>query len=68
MKLGEAIKKRRKRQKMKQKQLADATGMSRPAITQIESGVRGTSIEGLIKIATALGTKAWRILKDVEEK
>jgi len=54
--IGDKIKKERKRQKISQEKLAQALGMSRATISQIESGtVQDIGVRKLIRILDYLG-------------
>jgi transcriptional regulator with XRE-family HTH domain len=54
--IGRRLKAFRRRAKMTQKDLSDATGIPRSMIAAVESGLRsGMSVESLIKIADVLG-------------
>lgn len=52
--IGNTVRELRSRLKMTQLQLADATGLKRLTISQIESGYRGISTPNLSKLAKAL--------------
>ena len=56
MLLGKRIKLYRRRAKMTQQKLSDATGIARCTIAAVESGLQsGFSVENLIRIADELG-------------
>jgi transcriptional regulator with XRE-family HTH domain len=61
--LGVTIKRVRERQHMTQAALAEAAGVHRVYIAQIEGGTKVPSIATLEKIAKALGVKAGRLLE-----
>lgn len=52
---GQRIKKLRKERKLTQEQLAERLGISVKTVTAIETGARGTSIDGLVTIAEFFG-------------
>lgn len=58
------IKKHRQRKEMSVQELADACGVTRQMIFQIESGKRRPSIETLLKIANVLNVGVGELLKD----
>ena len=49
--LGERVYQLRKANGLKQKQLGDAVGLSHKAISTIESGARGTTVDKLAELA-----------------
>jgi len=54
--IGRGLKAYRRRAKMTQQELSEATGIPRSMIAAVESGIRsGLSVESLIKIADVLG-------------
>ena len=53
---------------MSHDKLANATGLSRPAISLIESGKRQPTLLTCIKIATALGLSLGELLIKAEKK
>ncbi|WP_299417565.1 helix-turn-helix transcriptional regulator [uncultured Sulfitobacter sp.] len=52
---GEAVRSRRKKLNLSQEELSEKAGISRPYLSQIESGTRPGSVSVLEKIAGALG-------------
>lgn len=64
----DALTKARKDQGMSHDKLANATGLSRPAISLIESGKRQPTLLTCIKIATALGLSLGELLIKAEKK
>ncbi len=55
--IGPQIEAARLKRGLTQAELADASGISQPYISQIESGNRGTSVALLQLLADALGAK-----------
>ena len=64
--VGDAIRRARVGAGLTQQQLADASGVSRPAIARIETGEASTQIDRLWDLAEALGTTPSAILADAE--
>jgi transcriptional regulator with XRE-family HTH domain len=52
---------------MSQERLAAASGLDRTFISLLERGRRQPSLSTLISLASALGTTASRLLREVEE-
>lgn len=65
--IGERVKARRLALEMSQSQLADAIGMLRTSITNIETGRQKTPIHVLYKICGVLGIEATELLPTLEE-
>ena len=63
-KLGKRIQSARRETGLSQEQLAEAIGKSPSAISTIETGKRGASLETLIRIANALQVSADYLLAD----
>lgn len=57
-KLGDAIRARRQALRMSQEALADAAGINRTHMGEVERGKRNISIIGVVKIAKAMGVTA----------
>ncbi|MFW0786409.1 helix-turn-helix transcriptional regulator [Gordonia sp. CPCC 206044] len=64
--VGEAIRSARLTSGMSQQQLADASGVSRPAIARIETGEASTQIDRLWELAEALNTAPSTLLAVAE--
>ena len=64
MKIGQNIKKYRKKKGLTQKQLAEKIGTTDSAITRYESNSREPSIETITKIAEALGIPVSKLIED----
>ncbi|SKZ91751.1 helix-turn-helix transcriptional regulator [Gordonia sp. w5E2] len=64
--VGDAIRRARVGAGLTQQQLADASGVSRPAIARIETGEASTQVDRLWDLAEALGTTPSAILADAE--
>lgn len=60
--LGDAIRARRQALKMSQEALADAAGINRTHMGEVERGKRNISIMGVVKIAAAMKAKPSEIL------
>ncbi|ODT63100.1 MAG: transcriptional regulator [Phenylobacterium sp. SCN 69-14] len=56
--LGDAIRARRQQLGMSQEALADAAGINRTHMGEVERGKRNVSFMGVLKIAQAMDTKA----------
>ncbi|MGH7027838.1 MULTISPECIES: helix-turn-helix transcriptional regulator [Brevundimonas] len=64
--LGDAIRVRRNERSMSQEALADAAGINRTHMGEVERGKRNVSLVALIGIAAALGCTVSSILSDAE--
>lgn len=53
--IGAAVRKARKRRKMDQFELAEACGLARASLCELESGKSKWSVERVDQVATALG-------------
>lgn len=62
--IGVAVRELRKAKGMNQASLAEVTGRSTDAISQIELGKRLPSLETLLSLAAALGVPAYALLPD----
>nr|WP_312991097.1 helix-turn-helix transcriptional regulator [Brevundimonas diminuta] len=62
--LGDAIRARRNERSMSQEALADAAGINRTHMGEVERGKRNVSLVALIGIAAALGCPVSSILSD----
>lgn len=62
LKLGDAIRARRRVIGMSQEALADASGLDRSHMGEVERGKRNVSLLNVIRIAAALGVSASEIL------
>lgn len=60
--LGDAIRARRQELGMSQEVLADAAGINRTHMGEVERGKRNISFMGVVKIAKAMGTTAAAIV------
>ena len=52
---------------MSQEGLGELTGLNRTYISDIERGTRNVSIVVLIKLATALKTGTWQVIRELEK-
>ncbi|RSB45909.1 helix-turn-helix transcriptional regulator [Brevundimonas sp. 357] len=62
--LGDAIRARRNERRMSQEALADAAGINRTHMGEVERGKRNVSLVALIGIAAALGCTVSSILSE----
>lgn len=62
-KIGDAIRCARKEQGLSQEALADASGIDRSHLGRIERGERNLTVLNLKKIANALESQVWQLLK-----
>ncbi len=65
--LGVQIRERRLMCNFSQEELADRIGANRSYISDIERGLSSPTIIFLAKVASALGTKLWKLIKSIEE-
>jgi transcriptional regulator with XRE-family HTH domain len=63
--LGREVRWHRKRNRMKQQALADAVGLSRTSIANIESGRQHTTLHMLMRLCEKLNVSAGDLLVDV---
>ena len=63
-KLGDAIRARRQALRMSQEALADAAGINRTHMGEVERGRRNISFMSVVKIAKAMGARASDIIAD----
>ena len=68
MSFAEIIKQKRKELGMSHLKLAEACGLTRPAISMIESGKRVPTIATCYKICEALGVKLSDLILEAENK
>ena len=61
--LGNNVREVRQRKKWTQQELADECGVSRPRISEIESGEYNPSVETIEKIAQKLGVSMARLFQ-----
>ena len=65
---GLVIKQMRKARGLSQEALADEAHLDRTFISQLETGTKQASLTTIFRLATALGSKASEILRQVEEQ
>ncbi|MCA3740276.1 helix-turn-helix transcriptional regulator [Phenylobacterium sp.] len=63
-KLGDAIRARRQALQMSQEALADAAGINRTHMGEVERGKRNISFMGVVKIANAMDARASDIIAE----
>lgn len=64
--VGAAVRRAREAAQMTQEELAEASGVSRPAIARIELGTSSVQIDRLWDLAEALSTTPSALLADAE--
>lgn len=60
------ILKQRKKKGLMQTDLIKKTGLTQPFISTIENGIANISLDNMSKIAMALETPLWKLLKEPE--
>ena len=66
--LASVIMERRQRLGLSQEDLAQRAKLHRTYISDVERGERNISVESLRRLAIALGTPMWQILKSAEDE
>ncbi len=66
MTLGDELRAAREAADMTQEEVAQAAGMDRPYLSQLENGHKSPTVDMLFRICKALGVKASDILARVE--
>lgn len=66
--LGEAIRKARQRAGLTQEELAFRAAISRNYVSLLELGQRSPTVDTLLRVAAALGTKASTLIEHVERQ
>lgn len=64
---GKLIKEHRQMLCISQEKLAELAGLHRTYISQIERGLKSPSLKSLMTLATALNTKAYILLRKIED-
>jgi transcriptional regulator with XRE-family HTH domain len=64
---GSRVKKMRERRDMTQKELSEESGLSQSAISRIESGEHGLTVENLYDLAEGLDCRITSLMKDFFE-
>jgi transcriptional regulator with XRE-family HTH domain len=64
--LGDAIRAARERQDISQERLALTAGIDRSYYSAVERGEFNLTLNALLKIAAALNTPAWQLLRQAE--
>ena len=65
--VGTALRLERMKRKMTQQEVADLAGITREAISMVESGKRMNNLDTLTRVSNALGQPLWKIIKKSEE-
>ncbi|MFN7883167.1 MAG: helix-turn-helix domain-containing protein [bacterium] len=65
-KLGDAIRARRQALQMSQEALADASGVNRTHMGEVERGKRNISFMSIVKIASAMDAKASDLIAEAD--
>lgn len=61
--LGEAIRAKRKKERLSQEQLAEKADLSTVFISRVERGKESPSVDSLVKIARALGANVRQLVR-----
>jgi len=67
LKVGAQLKAVRLRKGFSQEELAERTSTNRTYISDIERGISSPTFVFLFRIAAALDTKLWKIIKEIED-
>jgi len=65
---GSTVRRRRQSLGLSQEELADRAGLHRTYVSLIERGLRGATVETVMRLARALGTSGSRLLEGVDGK
>ena len=65
--LGDEIRRVRQEKKMTQEQLSYAAGVDRTYISELENNHRSPTVDMLLKLCGALGTKASALIAKIEK-
>lgn len=65
--LGAELEKARKRAGLTQEALAVKAGLTREYVSHLERGKYSPTVEVLLRLAAAMQTRAWRLLRRFEE-
>ncbi|MRG98152.1 helix-turn-helix transcriptional regulator [Polyangium spumosum] len=66
-KLGHIIRDRRLALGLSQEELADRCALHRTYVGSVERGERNISIQNIVRIANALDTRVWELIRAAEE-
>lgn len=66
--LGNELRKARFAARMTQEEVAAKARITREYVSQLERGTYSPTAKVLMRLSKAMGTKAWRILRRLEEK
>jgi DNA-binding XRE family transcriptional regulator len=66
--LGEELRKARQRAHLTQEEVAARSRITREYVSQLERDESSPTAEVLMRLCTAMGTAAWRLLRRVEER
>jgi transcriptional regulator with XRE-family HTH domain len=64
--LGDELRKTRQEKKMTQEQLSFASGVDRTYISELENDHKSPTIDVLLRLCTALGVKASKLIAKIE--
>lgn len=66
--IGKELKKARLAADLTQEQVASRAKITREYVSKLEAGAYTPTTDVLMRVCAAMGTKAWRILRRIEEK
>jgi len=66
--IGAELKKIRVQAGMTQEELAARAKVTREYVSHLERGIYKPTVEVLIRLCAAMNTKAWKIIRRIEEK
>lgn len=65
--LGKELRKAREATGLTQEKLGFAAKLSREYVNQLEQGRKSPTVQVLLRLCKAMGVKAWKVLRAVEE-
>lgn len=66
-KFGDVIRRHRQNLKISQEELADRCNLHRTYVSQIERGLKSVSLKTLVRLAKALKTRPYLLVKEAED-
>lgn len=66
--VGEILAEKQREKGLSLRQLEEKSGVSRMSIKRILDGSSSASVDKMMDVAHALGLKAWRVIKEVEDE